>query len=484
LRTYLNFGWKALKILLSLIILIGIIGAIIWAITSGYDYFFVSKANAFNVNLSKFDLIQAESEDPCNIPTDNSDIFSILKPAYRNIFRPASEVATRFIYFDTFDREQFPSLEFPPSSIDYLIVFPQNILSLSANVFLSNGLQKHINNVDTKTFTGNARNLEIQYRQIDNFTMYQYFCAQKFWIYGSNIQMYNKSPEGKQYAGFHQFFNDGDNVTLTINYPKNFMGFSPDEVVRVDFFLSSKKTPNYFTLELSEYDPFVVFAQSREVYVNFPIPQGDLGNGEGNELYPTGVEIRRPVGALKIGNKELVPIQGISSFYLDEKLLIPKSPYTKTDFTIIESPYAIKQFPDGHYEISGVANSITLNGDELNKAPWYNLPDYIQAGLFGFLLSVIGGIWATNAQIYTGIISFLGINKNSPEYGDLICVMNSGIIIAGQVILECQKDTSHIVLRNAKQKMNLSSGWEKETIDEITVRIDTIEQSYFFITRA
>lgn len=269
-----------------------------------------------------------------------------------------------------------------------------------------------------------------------------------------------------KFAGVKQYLPQGSKIKVIISDPKN---LNDKNVKTIEVTYSSD----------DEHAPFYLFSKSNDLSATLPSINNFLPAGGVEALYVRTDEIQiieRPVGSLKFGNSPVRELVKVSSLAKDSLKVPSKQPneYNET--------YSIIWDKTRGTQISGTANSVILNGEELGKAPWYSLPDYVQAGLFGLLISLLGGIWAYRKPLLKRIASFIPywdlLDPSSPLKGSYVFVTNSGIIVAGELSRKPGKNYPYYLIKNARRKLNPSGDWEKELILEIKIRADAVEQSY------
>jgi hypothetical protein len=137
----------------------------------------------------------------------------------------------------------------------------------------------------------------------------------------------------------------------------------------------------------------------------------------------------------------------------------------------------------GEYQINAQTNSVRLNEQELVKSYWQTLSGEARVGFIGLFLTLIGGAWTIGTKLTKRILLIKGAKKHPvippPPIGCFVCVMQSGIIVAGELACEPGFFFPFYLLHNARRKMHSSDQWDDEIIKEIRIRASHVEQSYF-----
>jgi hypothetical protein len=414
---------------------------------TSYQYWFFTKPQPLSIMLTDFSKLTAKSGDSC----DEYNQFS--PPVKIYISRLASNMYKTDFNFES------------SGELDYYVDFPAGEITIQYTYL--DGTKKASTSSGENAYQGSATRIEVVYNDVNYFEMEQYFCETLINLYDPSIYTFNVlESSDMKFAGVKQFLPQGSKIRVIISDPKN---------------LDDKNVKAIEVTYSSDYDraPFYLFSKSTGLSATLPSINNFLPAEGFEALYIRTDEIQiieRPVGSLKFGNspiRELVKVSSLAKDTLKVPSMYPND-YNET--------YSIIWYKNRGTQISGTANSVILNGEELGKAPWYSLPDYVQAGLFGLLISLVGGIWAYRKPLLKRIASSVPywdlLDPSSPLKGSYVFITNSGIIVAGELSRKPSKNYPYYLIKNARRKANPSSDWEKELISEIRIRADAVEQSY------
>lgn len=440
---------KILRIIgsiLSILLVCGLIYAIYRFGNSLYTSFFVRQTVPFSIGLTKFNSITVETTEDC--ASRNKDSF----PVQLVISRPSKYVYNPSVLLET------------NKAMDFQVVFPFGELSAEGYLVDNSSQQIALPHTSTISIIGSATQVEVEYpHQINSFAMHQYFCGPEIDVLPfPSISFSGLYTNKAKSVWIDQLFQPGDQIKVTIINPQITEKLNTNGMQRVEFEFSAADSSL----------PFEIGLTANDLKPTLPEILTDFGSYTPESLFilSNQIEIVHPVGSYKLGNdapKELPEITSTS----DDRLSIP-SISGKESFQINE----LVSHSANKFDITGDTNSLILNNEELVKSAWYTLPEYIQAGLFGLLLTLISGIWALRSTIWRWL-SFNFFDVSMPK-GSFVCVTNSGMVIAGELFQKPRKNYPYYLIKNARRKLKSSDHWEKDMIAEIKVREDSIEQTY------
>ena len=109
-------------------------------------------------------------------------------------------------------------------------------------------------------------------------------------------------------------------------------------------------------------------------------------------------------------------------------------------------------------EIYGDASSIILNGKEIGKVPWSALPQYIQTGFFGLLITVLATLLSRSNKLFV----FFKPPKTGSIFtlGQFVCETRSGYIISGKLKRSPTKRFPYYEFEQAHRKLRSADEWE------------------------
>jgi len=439
-----KFLIKGVGSLLSIFFLLGLIYAIYWFGKSFYENFFVAQSQSFSLNLSKFQSITASGKTDCLMGDG---------PVHIYINRPLREVDNKEMSFDS------------DEDFEFRLVFPTG--SMYATGFNPGKANQRINfqKDERVTVDGKASQLRIEYLQVNSFIMSQSFCANEVGILSYPIAFfYPGNFNSPKTIWTEQTLGPQSRIKVTLLNPKISGGIHAEEFERIEFdFIADGKIPKFIAgVSANDYRAIVP-----EIAYNFGKYPSELIIVRAKQY-----EIHHPVGTLKFGNNTPITLDEITSASNDVLLIRDHGLY------FISS--SLRSVPDNKFEVSGIATNIILNNEEKIKPRWYDLPDYVQAGLFTLLVSVVGGLLSLRQSLgkwFLLLLPFMKSEFNLPR-GSFVLVMNSGFIIAGELSRKPAKNFPFYLLKNARRKQSLSDDWEKEVIAEIKIRADAVDQSY------
>jgi hypothetical protein len=435
--------------IMSLGIFIGFVTGIVWFGYTGFKYWFTQKDFPFSVNLTDFRSLEANGDSNCNIES------KFHFPIEVTISRQMSNMLDTHLLIQAKNLQEF-SIDFADGT-------------LSGTAFLDDGTSESLQiNEPDKYITGKAEQLSIEYLDLDYFQMFQYFCESQISIYtpGAGYYLSSHPSNFMKSVGIVQYLPQDSLIKVTVINATNLSGVNLNNSDRVEFIFRSN----------NDYFPLYLFSKAADLQATLPSINSLMSGHiiEGVRIFSDEIRISAPIGNLRYGNNDPIELVQIASSAKDE-LFIPR-----TKVNGYGNTYIVKWRTFGNTEITGTSRSLLLNDEDLGNAPWDELPEYVQAGLFGLLLSILGALRALRQRIWNGLISLFSFSaKNiSPPKNSFVCVTASGITIAGELCLQPDKTHPYYVITNARRKLKPSDKWEKEIIPEIKVRSDAVEQYY------
>ncbi len=435
---------KGIGYLFSVVFLLGLIYALYWFSKSFYENFFIAQSQPFSLSLSKFQAITVAGKIDCLMGDGPVDIY---------INRPLNELINQEMSFES------------EENIDFHLVFPTG--TLSAMGFNPNN---DVHKIDFKkgdivTVDGSAAQLKVEYLQVDYMVMSQSFCATEVGVlpYPSAL-FYPGNTNYPKTIWTEQNLSPQNRIKVTLLYPKISNRIDTEEFERIELsFIANGDIPK-----------FIVGISGSDFRALVPEIVNDFGKypAEMIIIRSKQFEIQHPVGTLKFGNSAPIILDEITS-KSDDTLVI-------RDYGLYYISSSLRSVNSDKFEVSGTADNIILNNEEKIKQPWFDLPEYVQAGLFTLLVSLVGGLLSLRQSIGKGLVilfPFLKPKFNLPKESFVI-VMNSGFIIAGELSRKPAKNYPYYLLKKARRKPSLSGDWEKEIISEIKIRADAVDQSY------
>lgn len=419
-----------------------------------YQYLFTQIEMPFSVSLTDYSKLKANGRDSCDIFVEK-----YLYPVEFVIARPIDQMTSTKVLLKSNNKLEF-NLYLPGGS-------------LSATSYSVDGTTETINfTEDFNQINGKADEVYIDYSKDTYFSMRQYYCEPTIEMRfpGSYYLLSYPNESRMRSVGFEQYISEGSSIQIVIS--------NPSELADINLKQDIKKIVYTFksTIRLL---PLSLFAKATDLDATMPIPSrsysGDIT--EGLRIFTDEIEIENPAGKLKFGNNNPLDLLQIASMARD-KISIPQ-----TKVGDYSNTYFIEWKAKNNTEITGEARSLLLNDEDLGKAPWYSLPDYVQAGLFGLLISLLGGLWAVRGligrQIILAIPFWTLIDPTQPPQGSFVCVTNSGMVIAGELVKKPSRNYPYYLIKNARRRIQVSDKWEKQVISEIKIGKDAIEQSYY-----
>jgi hypothetical protein len=414
-------------------------------------FFFPQKA-VVSANLTDFDIMNMKKDMDCKsgdfyYPFE-LDLFSI--PTYGQEYKINSN-----------------------KPIQFSIVLPSGKMSLKK---YKGSDSEDINTFSVNAgdgFTGFIQKIEVEFKR-EKISMTQQLCAQEI-VYAADVGFLSfKSADAENYQAVltSQYMHAGEEIKVTIYNPEGFDAFPNEKNDKIELYIASESDGQYLHIQTN----------SQGLNVDLPnMGKSFLPREEQNptaswlRAFPDEIEIHSPVGNLKLGNDSPISLGGVTKIN-DENLVFKSTPFLPDSYAV----FGKIEFAE--YEISGATTGLLLNDEQIVKSSWAKLPNYIQSALFGLLLTVVGSLWkfrdSIKSHIKMIIPGFKAEELQEPEKGSFICITDSGMIIAGQLIRKPGKNYSFYLIKNARRKINPSAKWEKEIIPEIKVRADAVEQSY------
>ena len=427
---------------------IGCLWSMYWFVRDGYNQVFLPQKEMTSIKLTDADTIIVESP--------NNGNSGIIRPLIY-ISRTSDNIKTNSYTIKSTDPISF-SITFPDAELGIVKYGDGKTLFDQAVPVGPNMRSK-----------GKIKSLTVQTANLQQLRLQEFYYAQiiKFLPIGGMVW---SDPDGSNLQiETVQGFSIGDTIKVTIEPFDVLSDFGNQKYDKIELNLKVTKGTAMGIVTIS-----TSFGQS-----SLPdVGKDQTGKREGEAVSflssAESVKVTSPTGTIQVGND--IPIEMHSLAHLaNETLELPRCSDNPDDAFKIASTIT-----NGEYEISGITTSVVWKGQELNKSNWDKAPEYIRAGFFGLLLSVIGGLWALRQSIWKWLLSpfpFLKPKINLPQ-GSHIFIMKSGKVIAGELSSEPTKTRPYYIIKNARRKFNLSDEWEKEIVPEIQVREDAVEQSY------
>lgn len=180
------------------------------------------------------------------------------------------------------------------------------------------------------------------------------------------------------------------------------------------------------------------------------------------------IEIYAPIGVLQIGNSKEIPLSSPTQNSTQSLILSP-SVFNKVSDLNIET-----NSETGDVEIFGTTTSIRLNNQELGIIVWNRLPDYVQTGITGLLITFLSGIIANGKKV----ISFFKPNILALMEGEFVCETRSGYIIVGQLLRKPSKAFPFFELSRVRRRLRNSHEWDIIQSAKFKISASEVEQYY------
>jgi hypothetical protein len=448
--------WRFIALVLRWIIPIaigaGILWSIFWFVKTGYSQLFKPQKALVSVKLTDAYVIDLERKNRC--------LTEGLDPIV-------------YIQRSSFELPNSPTVNYDITSatpIQISLGLPLGELRITKylgdKVIADNPISVH----QSEGYAGTIKSITIEMTKLKRLIMEQYYCAPITRFTPGGVMTFSSHDGSPLQIATKQWFSDGDNIKIVIE-PIDIIGFGDQKYDKIELMLNV--TANVSIMGLMATSTVLSTTLPGVGYDRLGVWKNDI---DSFLAFADSIKIERPAGTIKIGNNHPVEMIKLSDFSKE----ILELPYLSVDNNggfVINS-----HITDGVYDISGNTSSAVLNGQQLVKSKWETLPEYLQAGLFGTLLSIIGGLWAFRHRLWNFITPKKveeSISKVSPPpSGSFVCVTQSGDVIAGELIRGPSFFFPYYLLRNTRHKKQHKEEWSAEIIGEIRVRASLVEQSY------
>jgi len=427
---------------------LGLLWSMYWFVKGGYNQIFVPQKETVTVKLTDADAITVERPNNCDS--------EIIRPLIY-ISRTSDDIKTNSYTIKSTD------------PIRFWISFPDAELEIVKYVDGETILDEAVPVGPNMRYRGKIKSLTVQASNLQQLRLQEFYCAQsiKFLPIGGMVW---SDPDGSNLQiQTIQGFSNGDTIKVAIEPLDVLSDFGNQKYDKIELNLKVTKDTAMGIGTVS-----TSFGQSSLPDVGKDQP--GIRESETVSFFSPAesVKVISPIGTVQVGNNSPIEMHSLAHL-ANETLELPRSLDNPEDEFKVASSIA-----NGEYEISGITASVVWKGQELNKSNWDKAPEYIKAGLFGLLLSIIGGLWALRQSIWKWLLSpfpFLKPKINLPQ-GSYIFIMKSGKVIAGEISSKPTRTRPYYIIKNARRKLNLSDEWERELIPEIQIREDAVEQSY------
>lgn len=433
---------------------LGVVIGLIIFIASSFTYLFIPQAVPISIKLSSFEKIILSPE--------NGDCSSISSLVEGNGFAgiPPLHITNRLTIIPRFGLY----------AEDKVFPFRINLHSVTAKISLVKDNQlKEIGEykISDGEYTGSAKAVSADFSPYELINQSIYYCDSSVTIPGDYLLLpistratLIQSYIGGKNTAFISISGDVEISQLDVHEPYDEIVFSlePFPMSELSSVFESSFSVYADKLSLSSQFPYAV----SDVEWNSSLPKHSV------EATTDAIEIYSPTGVMKINNSNEIQI---STPTQNSTQLIKLSPsiLNKISDLSIET-----NSETGELEIFGTTTSIRFNNQEMGIIIWNKLPDYVQTGIVGLIITLLSGIAANGKKV----IVFFKPYSFPFSNGEFVCDTRSGYIIAGKLIRKPSKSFPFFELKQARRRLRTSNEWDKIQTIKFRVSASDVEQYY------